>query len=216
MDKKKKKKINDYPNLLSTEIKKLLESNELEIEYVSPLKKDDYVEYRDNAFLQELRLPELIEKLPLFWPKKGPQWDGLGLSFDGKRFLIEAKANLKELNSPRCKADSTKSILKIDQSLLETKRAMSSDIPLNADWKGTYYQYTNRLAHLHFLRNNNIDAYLIFIYFVGDSTVKGPTNRSEWIDAVKKLKNSLSIPATHNYSDYILEIFIDVRDSGLS
>jgi hypothetical protein len=133
----------------------------LEIEYVSPL-KDDYVEYRDDDFLKAILLPELKEKLSLFWPKNGPQWDGLGLSTDGKRFLLEAKANLPELSSPRCKAKSKNSILKINQSFLETKMEMSSEVPLDADWKGTFYQYTNRLAHLHFLRKNNIDAYLIF------------------------------------------------------
>ena len=205
--------INDYPLFLESKINKFLKTKPMNIKFVSPL-KNDYVEYRDNDFLKALNLPNLTEKLSLFWPKNGPQWDGLGLSDNGKRFLFEAKANLPELKSPPCKATSKDSILKIDQAIIETKKAMSIDIPIDVNWKGQYYQYTNRLAHLHFLRKNKIDAYLIFIYFVGDKSVNGPNTRNEWFKAIKCAKNSLSIPVEHNLSRYILDIFIDVKDIG--
>ena len=38
------------------------------------------------------------------------------------------------------------------------------------DWSGTFYQYANRLAHLYLLHElNDVDAWLVFVYFVGDS-----------------------------------------------
>lgn len=48
------------------------------IEWLSPLRTDDYAEYRDAAFLQKLGLAQHAAALKEFWPTRGPQWDGLG------------------------------------------------------------------------------------------------------------------------------------------
>jgi hypothetical protein len=49
--------------------------------------------------------------------------------------------------------------------------------------------YANRLAHLTFLREQGVKAWLVFVYFYGDSEMSGPTSPEEWtnrFDAVHK------------------------------
>ena len=53
------------------------------IDWKSPLKADDYAEYRDEDFLRKLRILNKIKySLSVFWPNNGPQWDALGVSED--------------------------------------------------------------------------------------------------------------------------------------
>ena len=70
------------------------------IHWLSPLAADDFAEYRDHAFLDRLGI-ELAERdLASFWPRRGPQWDGLGRTDRGDLILIEAKAHIGEMVSP--------------------------------------------------------------------------------------------------------------------
>ena len=80
------------------------------------------------------------------------------------------------------------------------------------DWTGYYYQYTNRIAHLYYLRVlNKIDAYLINVYFLNDSTVKGPTTIEEWQESIKKAKQYLGLYPKYKLEKYIIDVFIDVK-----
>ena len=160
--------------------------------------------------LRQLSLENLIPNLKEFWPRNGPQWDALAKSKD-KVFLVEAKANLPELISPPCGAKSKDSIQRIHSSLLRTKSYLSST-PIEADWSSDYYQYTNRISHLYFLRSNGINAYLIFLYFVGDKSVHGPSTIDEWISAKESMEEFLKLPSNHKLSDYIIDIFIHVNE----
>ncbi len=64
----------------------------------SLLKEHQFAEYRDTRFLLRIDLKEHVNALRLFWPNGGPQWDGLGVDKQTKRyFLLEAKANIPEL-----------------------------------------------------------------------------------------------------------------------
>lgn len=201
--------VNQHPELFNQRISDLLNHQE-QIQWLSPLQRDDYAEYRDQAFLDRVGLPQLKEKLSLFWPKSGPQWDALGKS-DDKVFLVEAKANLVELKSPPCGAKAESSVRKIHHSLELTKQYIA-DQPITAPWSLKYYQYTNRLAHLYFLRQEGIDAYLIFVYFIGDESVSGPKQESEWGPAIMEMKSVLGLPKIHKLSPYILDVFIDVHE----
>ena len=69
------------------------------IDWRSPFRADDYAEYRNQAFLDllDIRLP--TRPLAFFWPRGGPQWDGLGRAASGELILVEAKAHLNELYS---------------------------------------------------------------------------------------------------------------------
>jgi hypothetical protein len=54
------------------------------VEWRSPLKSDDYAEYRDQAFLDRLDIKLEKEPLNQFWPIRGPQWDALACISSGK------------------------------------------------------------------------------------------------------------------------------------
>lgn len=59
---------------------------DLKITWRSPIKEDNFYEYRDD-FLKSLDLNIEIDdaekQLRNFWPQKGPQWDGIAVA-DGK------------------------------------------------------------------------------------------------------------------------------------
>jgi hypothetical protein len=123
-----------------------------QITWNSPLASDEYAEYRDDAFLTKIGQDSLKDKLHSFWPSFGPQWDALGTQAD-RVFLVEAKAHIDELFSPPSGAGDV-SMEKIRRSLSETANSLGAK-PL-APWETTFYQLTNRLAHLYFLRKNEI------------------------------------------------------------
>jgi hypothetical protein len=111
--------INGKEYIINNWLKKYFQ-NEINIEWVSPLKNDNFSEYRDDDFLKILELDNLKKPLNEFWPKAGPQWDALG-KYNNVVFLVEAKANILELRSPGCKASSEKSKYLIKQSLDNVK-----------------------------------------------------------------------------------------------
>ena len=97
-----------------------------------------------------------------------------------------------------------------DPAVDETKQYVNSKS--SADWSSYFYQYTNRLAHLYFLRVlNDIPAYLIFVYFLNDKDMNGPETEAEWIAALKVMKKYLGI-GRNRLSKYIGDIFVDVKD----
>lgn len=180
-----------------------------QIIWTSPIEQDDFAEYRDNDFLVKVGLDPTEIKLDDFWPAKGPQWDALAKTTGGHVILVEAKANIPELVSPATGAKKKSKCL-IDYSLCETKKYLN--ITNDIDWSGKFYQYTNRLAHLYFLREKcKEQAYLINIYFIGDKTVSGPKTKQEWDGALKVLHTYLGL-TRHRLSEYMTDIFIDVKD----
>lgn len=178
-----------------------------QIIWSSPIEQDDYAEYRDNDFLLKVGLDPKAINLNTFWPSKGPQWDALAKTTKGQVILVEAKANIPEIVTPATRAKNDSKLL-IEKSLNETKDFLG--ITNNIDWAGKFYQYTNRLAHLYFLREKcNKSAFLINIYFIGDETVSGPKTKQEWDGALKVLHKYLGL-SRHILSKYIADIFIDV------
>lgn len=178
------------------------------VEWLSPLKSDDYAEYRDSAFLKRLGIT--LEKVPLasFWPRFGPQWDGLAKTDRGDIILVEAKAHIPEMVSNPTGAGSG-SLDKIRASLEETKRFLRSSSEV--DWATCFYQYTNRLAHLYLLRElNAIPAYLLCVYFVNDEEMGGPTTQSEWQGAIDLLETLLGV-SEHKLAPYVIRAFVDVN-----
>jgi hypothetical protein len=202
------KLVNEKSHILDSQIHKALNlSKEETIHWLSPLQDDNYAEYRDDAFLN--RLDIMLENVSLadFWPKGGPQWDALGKSSKGKLFLVEAKSHIGELISDLHAKDKA-SISRIKASIEDIKLRLNAR--KGTDWTKNFYQYTNRLAHLRLLRKNNKDAYLVFIYFLNDKEMKGPSTASEWQGAIKLLKAYLGI-RKHKLSKYIIDLFIDVN-----
>jgi hypothetical protein len=201
------KLVNEKPDLLNSHLVEELHLPKIEnICWLSPLKNDDYAEYSDQDSLD--RLGVNLKKKPLadFWPENGPQWDALGKSNNGKVFLVEAKSHIGELRSfIGAKGNSLNKIL---QSLSETKAFLNSTI--QTDWSRGFYQYANRLAHLHLFRQNDLPAYLVFVYFLSDAEMNGPATVDTWKGAIELLHTYLGI-RRNKLQKYIADVFIDIN-----
>jgi hypothetical protein len=91
---------NDFSELLIEKVRESISLRSNVIDWVSPKESDKFSEYRDEAFLKALGIETLEYPLNNFWPKKGPQWDALGVGNHKEVFLVEAKANVPEIVSP--------------------------------------------------------------------------------------------------------------------
>ncbi len=175
------------------------------IDWRSPLRADDFAEYRDQDFLDLLSIELPTRPLASFWPRRGPQWDALGRAPSGEVILVEAKAHVGELCSSM-DASAESSRRQIKASLGET--AQSLGVPSGHQWWKGFYQYANRLAHAHLLdRLNGIPVRLVFLYLVGDADVGGPTSRAEWQAEIHTVHAELglaTLPA------FVTDVFIDV------
>ena len=160
--------------------------------WLSPLPDDEWAEYRDGDFLDRVGHPELRQQLKEYWPSRGPQWDGLGKLDDGTIVLIEAKANIPELRSS-CGA-SPRPREKIAAALRDTAASLGGAV--TAAWTDGYYQYANRLAHLHFLHDAGVPAQLLFVYFIGDADVGGPVSANVLMQALEEMYGALGLTAT--------------------
>jgi hypothetical protein len=203
------KLVNENPNLLSTRINQVNKTENDPIIWQSPKKEKNFVEYSDDDFISVLRFKPEELKLNEFWPKRGPNWDCLGISNSGNRFLVEAKSHIQEMVSPPSRA-SKPSIDLIKMSLKQTQDFCKANE--NIDWSSCFFQYFNRLAHLKFLRfDRTVAAYLVFLYFVNDTSIKNPASEVEWKGAIELFKSYAGIKKTL-LSRYIIEVFIDVNE----
>jgi len=173
------------------------------LDWLSPIRHDEFAEYRDAAFLDRLSLSHLSRALQEFWPARGPQWDGLARSDAGHVVLVEAKAHIREMCSPPTQATKV-AREKIDRALAETA-AFCGARPL-ASWSAAFYQRANRLAHLYFLRRNGIPAILAFVNFVGDAEMPGPSTTDAWIAADMVADYVMGLPARHKLSNFVVHV----------
>ena len=203
--------VNERPDLFDALLRsaiKLPTTNK--VEWLSPLKADEYAEYRDQSFLARLGVAPSQSSLQSFWPNLGPQWDGLGKTERGDLLLVEAKAHIPEAVTGKSKATNEASIQKIHEALEKTKQAFAPNA--DVEWATNFYQYANRLAHLYWLRAvNHLPAYMVFVYFCGDDDMDGPQTREEWEGAIKLLETFMGIRQS-KLSQYVVNLFVDVRD----
>lgn len=173
------------------------------------MENDEFAEYQGNDFIKKVGLNPNEIQLDRFWPTKGPQWDALAHTNEGSIILVEAKANIPEIVSSETGAGEISKEL-INKSLYETKNFLN--IENNIDWSGKFYQYTNRLAHLYFLREKcKKKTFLINIYFIGDESVSGPETKQEWEGAITVLHSYLG-STRHKLSKYMADIFINIKE----
>ena len=177
------------------------------IHWKSPLKEDQLAEYRDGDFLSRLGVSLPVRSLGNFWPERGPQWDALGVDTSGTAILVEAKAHLDEIFSTPTQAGEA-SKQKIQLALKETENYLG--VKSTCDWSGRFYQYANRLAHLYLLHAvNHVDAYMVFVYFVGDAEMGGPKTDGEWRAAIKVLEGALGLRRNKLFQRRV-DVFVDV------
>jgi hypothetical protein len=180
------------------------------VHWTSPLKDDGFREYRDHLALEKAGIRDLpVRELKKFWPARGPVWDAIGRTSDGRAVFVEAKAHVPEAASPGCRA-SERSLALIRASLAEARRAYAPKA--GARWDGTFYQYANRLA-LQYLVNrvNGVPSVLVFLYFVNDEQMSGPASELEWKGAVRLLHAALGLPSNLE-AHGVFDAFVDVRN----
>ncbi len=200
--------VNWNPRALDKALRFNLKLNDRDtIEWMSPLERDGYAEYRDEAFLDMLSVRLRNRSLESFWPNGGPVWDGLAGTSRGDVILVEAKSHVSEMVST-CQAKNPRSRELIESSLRETAESYAATSPDN--WLDGYYQYANRLAHLHLLRNlNDINTWLCFVYFINDREMNGPESQTEWESAIENIHKHLGIDAKQ-LRPHVIDLFIDV------
>ncbi len=178
-----------------------------QMEWVSPLQKKQYQEYRDGDFLDAVGLRALRSQLACFWPKRGPSWDALAkVEHAGKpgAILVEAKAHPTEIYNGEGSRASGESRKTIEAALRRTCEWLK--VPYRPIWIGCLYQSANRLAHLYFLREvAGADAWLANVYFLDDRGYK-PTSRDEWTSALAKVKEEIGIAKVS--VPYSCEVFL--------
>jgi hypothetical protein len=189
--------VNDSPDLLERPIAEALalgSTRDCRFEWVSPLERFGFLEYRDSEFLRRLGLVGHARELARFWPRMGPCWDALAIvRHKGQRgaLLVEAKSYPGELRSCGCQAG-PRSREKIREALDSTK--LWFGVRAGADWMGPLYQSANRLAHLYFLRQVlGVPAWLAHVCFVADP--HSPTTEGEWRAAVRQAHQELGFGA---------------------
>jgi hypothetical protein len=101
--------INKKPAIFKAKIIKELNIPPKSTTWLSPLKSDQYAEYRDGDFLKVIGLGRFKSRLREFWPNRGPQWDALGRSSEmaliswsrlRQRFLKLCRAWGRSLKNP--------------------------------------------------------------------------------------------------------------------
>lgn len=175
-----------------------------EIEWRSPLRADDFAEYRDADFLERLGLGHLAEALAAFWPRRGPQWDALGRSDAGHILLVEAKAHIGEFCTPGTSAGPASRAV-IQARLAEVADALGATP--GRPWADLFYQLANRLAHLHFLRAQGVPAFLVLVGFLDDRDMDGPSGAETWVAAYQLAAYALGLPTRHALSPFIVHAF---------
>lgn len=158
-----------------------------------------------------------------FWPQTGnvPNWDAVGLlgsDLGNELLLVEAKAHVEELRSS-CAAKKAGGLGMIRKALEATIEAIGFDAKVE-DWLSPYYQYANRLAHLHFLLQNEVLARLVFIYFCGDNWRGNklrngkppvcPKDESEWSAPLNEMYDHLGLHDRSKLEERVHKVFLDV------
>jgi hypothetical protein len=118
--------------------------------------------------------------------------------------LVEGKSYPAELLGGGCKA-AEPARTRIEMSLNAAKARFNARP--NADWLGPLYQYANRLAHVHFLRDMcGVPAFLANLCFVDDPHCA--TSETEWRARLRELKVQLG------FSDgvpHTVDVFLKAR-----
>ena len=121
--------------------------------------------------------------------------------------LVEAKAHVPELMSPATKAAGA-SLALIRQSLACVQCSLHASP--GVDWSLCFYQYANRIAHAWFFAEMcNQPVRLVFLNFIGDVEMAGPSSRAEWESALAVIHAALGIRG--RMPRYVCEVFVDVR-----
>lgn len=148
--------------------------------------------------------------LETFWPTRGPQWDALGKTSKGDVLLVEAKAHVAEMCSPSTAAG-PESRPRIEATLNAVAQHLGAKTS-RASWTDFFYQIANRIAHLHFLRSNGVPTWLVFVNFLGDKEMEGPTTPEAWEAAYQVAFHVMGLRKDHLLAAFIVHTYPTVSD----
>lgn len=187
-----------------------------DLKWKSPLPnvnpKLNYYEYRDDfldAFKPEYDDTVLScckEKLKDFWPKRGPQWDGIALVEGSERgiLLVEAKAHPAETKSDMKATDETSKML-IRASINHVKGYMNAQVQ-DSFWTGNNYQLANRIAFLYFLNEIcSIPAWLALVNFIDDEYK--PTELNSWVNHYRVIFRELGLKTDSRLIEKLVMVY---------
>lgn len=203
--------VNRSPSIIDTKLREgLRAAPDAPVSWLSPLTSQNHLEYRDQDFVDQLEL-KLKKSLNDFWPLRGPMWDGLARVGD-TRVLVEAKAHISEMMSGASRAGE-KSLKQINEALDAVRKELAPRNTVEwSIWNGPFYQYANRLAHLHFLnKQSDHPIHLVYIYFLNASDVDGVATVAEWQGAIKLIDAYMGL-GQHKLQRFVHKLFIDVRE----
>ena len=197
-----------------------------DVVWLSPMKDDagcPYKEYRDGPFVDKLfeagivtsmSRAEVKKSLSLFWPSRGPHWDGIAYDkLTGNVLIVEAKGHVSEINSS-CTATSAVSIKRIKDKLSEIAHKVFHVADYNEDiWFKKFYQTANRLAMLwlfrYCLKIENIR--LVNLIFYGDDDVKGECELM-FRDSLQKIHEKMGIGEDHELFNYVVDVYVNAGE----
>ena len=188
------------------------------MEWLSPLAGEygTFAEYslgQKNAVSARIGVSDVPGFFDGFWPRRQPQWDGIGIGGDGRiLYLVEAKAHVSEMIS-RLSASDPDSRRLIEHSL----RATFETYPGAKDftvWTDRYYQLANRLAFLRFLNGRSAElkigeVRLVLLNFVNDHTYL-PEAQSIWDAYYAQVWEQMT--GVGHAPAGVTEVFFDVGD----
>ena len=187
-----------YVNRRPTELEAIIRESadgldNAEITWHAPMEASRFREPRDAEFLQLAGLEHLRDSLAGFWPKGGPVWDGLASVQSNKGagvILLEGKSYPDEMKSA-CRASSQNSRARIEAAITETRHKLKSSGSVEP-WLNEYYQLANRLAHLVWLRDQGVSAWLVLACFADDKHHVATTS-TDWESAIANAGDSLGV-----------------------
>ena len=149
----------------------------------------------------------ICEAWKMFWPQRGNShnWDGI-FKVGNTWYFVEAKAHLDEAfqNCGAKNTDSRKKITKAFELTCGNKDLAKKWIESNS------YQLANRMAFLHFCKENGIDAKLCYISFL-NGFKKTPRlnvgNASDWEKIWNEEYHNLQL--TEEQKKNIFHVYID-------
>ena len=149
----------------------------------------------------------IYEAWKMFWPQRGNShnWDGI-FKVGNTWYFVEAKARLYEAFQ-YCEAKDTDSLKKITNAFEMT----CGNKDLAKKWiESNSYQLANRMAFLHFCKENGIDAKLCYISFL-NGFKKTPRlnvgNASDWEKIWNEEYHNLQL--TEEQKKKIFHVYID-------
>ena len=148
-------------------------------------------ELQDAAFLKAIGAGRLAPRLKAFWPKPGPTWSAAA-KLDGDRaVLVEAASAPGELRGPGPRGLNTQELSRVRSALSYTQGSLGLE-PAPDRWTRTLYDPAARLAHLQFLRDAGVEAWLVQVCFLNDARAIGST-QTDWERALETMNRELGL-----------------------